>query len=170
MRPFQAYEVPFLGLKEGFHHFEFEVNDTFFSHFEFSQIEAAEIKVGMTLEKQSTMMILEFDLNGSVKSLCDRCGAPMDLEIEHQDRVIVKFGDETEMTEDEILVLGPAEHILHLEQYLYEFAHLGLPSKVAHEDEEDCDQDALDKLSEWEIGEDDDEENDPRWDALKGLK
>ena len=170
MRPFQAYEVPFLGLKEGFHDFEFEVNDTFFSHFEFSQIEAAELNVGMTLEKQSTMMILEFDLNGSVKSFCDRCGAPMDLEIEHQDRVIVKFGDETEMTEDEILVLGPAEHILHLEQYLYEFAHLGLPSKVVHENEEDCDQDALDKLSEWEIGEDDEEENDPRWDALKGLK
>lgn len=169
MRPFKAYELPFIGLKVGFHSFEYEIDKAFFSNFEFTQIDDADIKVDLTLERQSTMMILDFSIEGEVQGICDRCGAPVALDVEYEDRVIVKFGDETDSSNDEILVVGPAEHILHLEHYLYEFAHLALPAKVVHEDIEDCDQDALDKLSEW-TEEEDDEDTDPRWDALKGLK
>ena len=43
---------------------------------------------------------------------------------------------------------------------------LAIPNKRVHESEEDCNQDVLDELDDYES----EEETDPRWDALKNLK
>lgn len=168
MNPFAAYRIPFLGLKAGVHTFDFVLDDTFFAAFEYSEISKAHIDVDLKLEKQSTMMVLDFSLSGRVLSECDRCGGDLELEVSHEDRLIVKFGDENRITEDEILVVDPSVHILELEQYLYEYAHLALPSRRVHATEEECDQNALDLLD--DLQEDEEEDVDPRWEALKGLK
>ncbi len=174
MNPFAPYRIPFIGLKTGVHSFEFELDDTFFASFEHSEIARGNVQVRLSLEKQSSMMVLDFELDGEVEGSCDRCGDPMDVEVMHEDRLIVKFGDETGDPDDEILVFGPAEHILELQQYLYEYAHLGLPARMAHESEEECNQEAIARLKALEIGDDDsnddDDDVDPRWEALKKLK
>ncbi len=170
MNNFSAYEIPFLGLKVGIHDYEFELKETFFEAFEHSQIEQANLTANVKLDKQSSMMVVDFHLSGTVGAICDRCGVAFDLPVEYDDRLIVKFGDVTGTTDDEILVLGTEVHLLELHQYLYEYAHLAVPSKTAHPDEEDCDQEALNLLENLRPGDDDDDDIDPRWDALKGLK
>ncbi len=174
MNPFTAYQIPFLGLKTGKHDFEFELDDTFFASFEHSVITGGQIVADVLLDKQSSMLVLDFNLTGEVSAICDRCGEPMRVSVEHLDRLIVKYGDTTGSTDDEILVLGTNEHLLHLEQYLYEYAHLGMPSRVVHPNESECNQEAMKLLAALRTANDrnDDDENDvdPRWEALKKLK
>lgn len=165
------YKIKFSSLKTGIHSYKFEMEDAFFESYEYSQIEKAKIVAHVQLEKLSTMMILNFDLNGMMDTICDRCTDPIQSEISFQDRLIVKYGDETSSTEEEILVLGPAEFELDLSQYLYEYSHLGIPSKSTHQNDDDCNQEILDRLYYSEDNENDKEEDtDPRWDQLKKLK
>lgn len=167
---YKAYKIPFIGLKVGQHEFEFELGDTFFASFEHSEISGSEINVDLHLDKQSTMMVLDFEVYGTVETICDRCGSKMKVDIDHEDRLIIKYGEQTGSSEDEILVFGPGIHLIELQQYLYEYAHLALPSRRVHEDETECNQDALKLLNELREEKNEDEDIDPRWEGLKGLK
>lgn len=162
------YMIPFVGLKETQHSFDFQLGTEFFEHFEYSEIELANIRADIKLDKQSSMMILEFKLTGTVTGNCDRCMKDLSMDIDFEEQLVVKFGDESGHTDEEILVLGPQEYQIDLAQFLYEYAHLALPAKKVCEDESMCDQDVLDKLHELAPG--GEEDTDPRWDALKGLK
>ena len=115
----KEYRIPYLGLKAGNHHYEFQLTDEFFEVFEFSEIHRATIEAEVSLEKQSTMMILEFALSGSVHSECDHCGDALEMGIQTQQQIIVKFGDQTSEGDDDILILGPNEHEIDLAHYLY---------------------------------------------------
>jgi uncharacterized metal-binding protein YceD (DUF177 family) len=104
-----------------------------------------------------------------VGTQCDRCGADLTSQIEGDFRVVVKFGDETSDLTDDLIVLGPSEHFVNLDQLFFEFAHLCLPARNVHENELDCNQEALAALKKFKIKEKD-EDTDPRWAALKNLK
>ncbi|MBL7942039.1 MAG: DUF177 domain-containing protein, partial [Flavobacteriales bacterium] len=106
----KEYSIPFLGLKVGIHHFNLQVNEGFFGQFDYSEIHEADIVVKVEMEKKETMLVLDFELDGTVKVLCDRCGDEMDQPVQSNERLIVKLGNETGTTDDDVLVLGPAEH------------------------------------------------------------
>lgn len=163
----KEYKIPFIGLKVGTHDYEFKLDAAFFEAFESSVSDNTEISVYLKLEKKENMMDLEFTLSGTIDEVCDRCGADMKVAIESEERLVVKYGEETGSTDDEILVLGPSVFELDLSQYIYEYAMLSLPTKKVHQSEKDCDQDALARLNEFK---DDENKTDPRWDALKNIK
>lgn len=161
------YKIPFIGLKEGIHEYELLLESKFFEEFELSEFEQGEVNVKITLDKRINMMVVDFDLAGHVFFPCDKCGAQAKLDFEGNEKLIVKFGDKTSSTDEEILVLGPNEYELDVSQYLYEYVVLLIPARRVHASEDECDQDVLHKLDELE---DKEEKTDPRWDALKGFK
>ena len=164
MNPFAEYKIPFIGLKEGLHVYDFQIGESFFSSFEFGEIQSCDIKVTLELHRSSNMMQLDFTLEGIAHFPCDRCSEMLQVPLSGAYQQIIKFGDETDLDE-EIIVFGPAEHIIEVQQWIYEFAHLSLPLKRVHENLDDC--------IEVDFVEDDapdEEEIDPRWSALKGLK
>ena len=166
------YKIKFTGLKLGVHSFRFQLENLFFESYEFSEITDASIIAEVELEKMNNMMVLKFHLKGMVNSLCDRCQDPLKINLNFDDKLIVKFGEETNDTDDEVLILGPSEYELDLSQYLYEYAHLSLPAKKVHKNTKDCNQEILDQF--YYIPDDEKEEKeentDPRWDQLKKLK
>lgn len=167
----KEYKIPYVGLKLGLHTFNFNLERAFFTCFEYGEIEDAAIKAIVSLDKKTNMMILDFQLSGTVETVCDICNDPLTVDIESKPKLIVKFGEETTILDDEVLILGPAEFELDLAQYLYEYAHLALPSKRTHPHIEDCNQSAiayLDGVAD-EDDEEDDDDTDPRWDALKNI-
>jgi uncharacterized metal-binding protein YceD (DUF177 family) len=165
-RQTKEYTIPFLGLKLGKHDFDLRVKDDFFGRFDYSEIHEADITVHVELEKKETLLSLHFTLDGKVRVLCDRCGDEIDQPIHSEERLVVKLGDETGTTDDEVLVLGPAEHEVDLSQYLYEFAHLALPVKHTHPVLSDCNQRVLKELETLRVEHD----ADARWEALKNLE
>lgn len=168
MRTKGDYSVQFTGLKEGMHELRFELSEKFFEHFEYSEISKCEVIVDINLEKQSTMLIFDFVVQGKAEVLCDRCQEDVSIDLEHEDRLFVKFGEQTSTTENEILVLGPQEFEVDLSQYLYEFSHLALPAKRIHKTMGACNKDVIQILEEM-MEHEEEKKSDPRWDALKRL-
>ncbi|MCH1581949.1 MAG: DUF177 domain-containing protein [Flavobacteriales bacterium] len=171
MRGTSEYEIPYTGLGIGRHAFGFQLDGAFFSDFNPSGFDDAEISAETELDRFESMMHFDVHVTGTVRSSCDRCNAPVTCSIDHRVRYVVKFGDHTHRNDDDILVLGPAEHVLDVREFLYESTVLGLPLRRVHESEEDCDP----KVLQWLTGsvdhapEEVEEATDPRWAALKGL-
>lgn len=177
MKPLREYDIPYVGLKEGEHVYDYVVNDTFFSLFEYSELETGDVAVKLLLEKKANMMILNFSFKGMVQIPCDRCTDEMDFPVEGDRRLIVKYGDAAYEQTDEIISLPDTEYKLKTAKYILEFIELLLPQRRIH-NEGECNEAMLNMLDSYLITEekfepspeqDDDDDIDPRWAALKGL-
>ena len=178
MNRMKLYSIPFVGLKEGEHNFEFEIGKEFFDAFEYDDFNDASIKVGLKMKKTATMLELSFEAYGSMNVNCDLTNEPFDETIEASLPLIVKFGEEFNDENEEILILPHGEYEVAVQQYIYEMIVLSKPSKLIHPGVEDgtLDSDILSRLDEFRInenkeehGESDDDDIDPRWNKLKNL-
>lgn len=173
------YLIPFIGLKLGKHHFEYQINNAFFEIFDYNEYENSDIKVNVVLEKKSTMLELSFSHKGIINVPCDMTGEDFDLPIKGKMKVIVRFGEEFNNDNEELLILPFGEFEINVSQYIYEMIVLSVPLRRVHPGVQDgsLKTKALDKLNELAVTElkqednkDNKEENiDPRWDKLKQL-
>lgn len=175
------FEIQFSGLKEGKHDFHFEVGNTFFEQLDYSEIQKADLQVDVEFEKRINMLILNFDIQGKVTVMCDKCTDDFELEVESQEEIIYKFGD-GESDDEKIIVIPENEIKIDLSQQIYELTIIVIPSKRVHP-EGQCNQEMLDAMDDYlmvesdevELSESDsvdepDEDVDPRWEELKKLK
>ncbi|MBK7108703.1 MAG: DUF177 domain-containing protein [Bacteroidetes bacterium] len=174
MKDLREYRIPFIGLKNGLHHFNYEVDDSFFSHFPASQISEAKIFVDLRFDKKDRLFILNFDISGSVKSVCDLCGQDFILPIHGTHTQYIKMGEEpVEITigNEDVVWISEGESILDVSELLYEFIHLSLPMQKIHPDKPDgnpgCDPEILKLLQNSKAEAD---HTDPRWAALKHIQ
>jgi uncharacterized protein len=155
-----------VGLKLGEHQYEFLIDDKFFSEIEYSLIDQADIKVDLVLLKQDSMMILNFDIVGTIRVTCDRCLEEFDLPVEGSNRLIIKLGDVPYEESEDVLVISKDDYELDVAQYIYEFISLLKPIQVIHPNDS-CDKAVLDLLKKHATKES--TNADPRWEALKGF-
>lgn len=176
MKSLQQYSIPYTGLKLGIHQFEFEVEDVFFSEFEYSLVKSGNLKVELELEKLETMLILQFHIWGEMKLACDVCLADYPYAVEIRERLIAKFSHEEDLEDDteEIIVLTKNESEINVASLIYEYINLAAPYISRCEDEGNrdwCDLEMIKKLEELSPGaKEETEDADPRWEALKNIK
>jgi uncharacterized metal-binding protein YceD (DUF177 family) len=176
MKKLKAYTISYIGLKVGKHHFEYQIDNTFFKDLDFDEFNAADVKVDLILEKKSTFLELDFKAEGVVNINCDLSNEPYNQPIEDDFKLVVKFGDSFNNDNEEILILPHGEYELNVAQYIYELIVLALPYKRVHPGIEDgtLKSEILEKLEELspKINQEKEKEsktNDPRWDKLKKL-
>lgn len=177
MKALKGYTIQFVGLKEGEHTFTYEIDRSFFDYFDFEDFNAATVTTTLTFIKKSTLMQLDFIAKGSVNVNCDVTNEPYDEPIEGEFELIVKFGDEYNDDNEEILIIPHGEYELNVAHYIYELIVLSVPNKKVHPGVEDgtLKSDILDKLKELSVPSDQNKdkvgniETDPRWDSLKKL-
>ncbi|TYQ00044.1 uncharacterized metal-binding protein YceD (DUF177 family) [Tenacibaculum adriaticum] len=174
MKDLKQFNIPFIGLKEGSHTFEYQIDKKFFEAFQFDEFNNAQIKVDISFIKKSTLMELNFKAKGTVNVPCDTTNEPFDLEFEGDLLLIVKFGPEYNDDNEDILVLPHEAYEINVAQYIYELIVLSVPTKRIHPKVLDgtMESETLKKLEELEIKEDkivEEESTDPRWDKLKDL-
>ena len=169
----KEFLIPFSGLKLGKHRFEYEIDNAFFESFEYQEFNGANIKVDAVLDKLSTMMELKMNAQGSVNVNCDLTGEPFDQSLNAELQLVIKFGEEYNDENDEVLVIQHGEHQINISQYIYEMLALAVPQKRVHPGVLDgtLKSDILDKLEELQPKEEKkkSEKTDPRWDGLKKL-
>jgi len=169
------YEIAFKGLKEGNHQFDFELDDKFFDKFDNSEVKKGSLKGKVILTKQSTLMILEFAVKGTVELMCDRCLDQYNQKINNNSKLFVKFGLEEEELSDDVIVVSFEDHQINVAQFLYELVILGLPIKHVHPNKNGksiCDPEMIKKLGEYLVDEDSEQIEEPvdeRWNELKKL-
>jgi uncharacterized metal-binding protein YceD (DUF177 family) len=182
MNKTKQYLIPFVGLKLGKHHFEYQISNSFFEAFDYDEFQNSNIKVNLALEKKSTMMELIFKHEGTVNVPCDLTSEDFDLPIEGEMKLIVRFGDAYNNDNEDLLVLPFGEFEIDVAQYIYEMIALSVPLRRVHPGVQDgsLKTEALERLKELVLEKVDDqdkedkiqdkEENiDPRWDKLKQL-
>ncbi|KJD34027.1 DNA-binding protein [Tamlana nanhaiensis] len=176
MKPLKEFTIPFVGLKIGKHHFDYEVEKAFFEYFEFEDFNDANITVNVELEKKSTLLELHFKILGWVNVNCDLTNEPYNQTIENEFNLVVKFGDEYNDDYIDILIIPHGTFEINIQQYVYELIVLAVPAKRVHPGVEDgsLDSEILKKLEELSPSEqkehkDQNEDIDPRWNKLKNL-
>ena len=166
------YVINFGSLPKGIHEFIFEVNDEFFEKFENSIVQKATADVLVTLEKEETMLLLDFTIEGTVTFPCDRCLEEMNIDIEGYNELIVKFGETAEEESEDVIVIPNKSHELDVSQFIYEFISMLIPLRNVHPDDENgigkCNPEALKELEKYKIH-DEVKPIDPRWEALKKI-
>ena len=173
---FKTFDIQFVGLKVGKHDFTFEVDNTFFENFGFDEFNDASLLITATLDKRITLMDLILKSEGTVNVNCDVTNIPFDLPVHSEMDLVVKFGEEFNDENEDMLILQHGDHKLNIAQYVYEMIVLALPAKREHPGIEDgsLESDILDKLRELSVDEpvenEKEKEADPRWDALKKFK
>jgi uncharacterized metal-binding protein YceD (DUF177 family) len=175
----KEYLIPFVGLKLGKHHFEYQINNAFFEIFDYSEYQNSNIKVNIVLEKKNTMLELLLNHKGTVNVPCDLTSEDFDLPIKGKMKLIVSFGDVFNNDNEELLILPFGEFEIDIAQYIYEMIVLSVPLRRVHPGIKDgsLKTEALAKLNELTLKEqkkdnkkEEKEENiDPRWDKLKQL-
>lgn len=168
------YSIPFKGLKEGKHEFEFNLNKKFFEEFEGSDIESGNVNIDIQLTKRTQFLEFQIQLGGTVQVQCDRCLESMEQEIKFEGKLYVKFGEEYEEQSDEIIIIPHEEYQVNLAQYFYDSVYISLPYQRTHPEDEDgnslCSPEMLKKLEELSASEEpNDDHIDARWNGLKNL-
>ncbi len=149
MKSKSTFVIPFVGLKIGFHEFDFEIHDTFFEEKEYSIIHSGNVNVHLVLEKKETMMVAEFNLSGNVSTSCDRCDDPIDVPVKGQFRLVYKFA--LEPSEDEtLIVLHPDSYEMDVSDNLYELITVSMPARAVHK-EGLCNEEMLSLISQYTV-------------------
>lgn len=174
MNDLKEYLIQFVGLKLGKHQFDYQLDNTFFGHFEFEEFNDSNIKVAVLLEKKTTMLELIIKHKGTVNVPCDLTSEEFDLPIKGEIKLIVNFGDTFNDENEELLVLPHGEYEFNIAQYIYESIILSVPTKRVHPGVKDGTLDSkalevLNNLAPTEVKEEEEKDTDPRWDDLKKL-
>ncbi|WP_374166646.1 DUF177 domain-containing protein [Arcticibacter sp. MXS-1] len=178
MKSLQEYRISYTGLKTGKHQYDFDIDERFFNEFEYSLVKTGELKVNLELDKQETMIILQFEIKGEIFLNCDVCLSDFPIAVDVKERQIAKFSEDEHLEDDtdEIMVLGKNEHEIDVAPLIYEYINLAVP--YFHRCEEPgktrwCDGEMLEKLNKLsgQTEEEQQQDNaDPRWEALKKIK
>jgi len=168
------YTIQFAGLKQGLHEFDYEITDKFFESIDYSEVKKAKIKVKLNLLKQSTTLLLDFNISGTIKAICDRCTDEFDLPINGEFKLVVKVGGIPENDENEdVITVSVNDQELNLIHYLYEYIMLSIPIKKVHPDDKKgkstCNKEMLEKLNSYIINKEQEQQVDPRWKDLKKI-
>lgn len=137
----REFDIAFVGLKPGVHNFRYEVDNQFFEEFSNPDFYNCIAIVNLTLEKSNSVMLLKFDIDGSVEVTCDRCGNPLKLVLWDEFDLVVKPVDNADEMNDmeddpDIFYINRGESHLHLAGWIYEFVLLSIPNqRMCAEDE-----------------------------------
>ena len=176
MKQLNEFLIPFIGLKLGKHPFEYQINNTFFDAFDYSDFENSNIKVNAVLEKKANFMELSLKHKGTIFVPCDTTGEMFDMPIKGKINIVVQFGDEFNNDNEELLILPHGEYQMDFSQFIYEMIVLSIPLRRVHPGIKNgtLESVVLNKLKELKVKKvkekkDIAEVTDPRWDKLKQL-
>lgn len=165
------YVIPIHGLKEDIYEYNFNVRPEFFDYFENPDYKSGNLKVKIILFRTTQVIQLDFNITGQIRVICDRCLENIDYPVSAKTVLFIRFGNNYEELDDNIIILPRAETQLNIAQFIYEYAILSLPYRKIHPEiesgESGCNPEMLKKIE--ELSKSQNQNIDPRWDNLKKI-
>ncbi len=132
MGKFTAYKVQLASLPDGKHEQDFEIGTEFFKNMENSDIVNSDVKVHLDLVKRHDTYDCTFHCKGVVQVPCDRCLDPIDIEVDTDYHVVVKYGENYDDGADNLLVIPFSNTFLNVAYILYDTILLTIPLRHVH--------------------------------------
>ncbi|MDP3313609.1 DUF177 domain-containing protein [Lutibacter sp.] len=184
MKDLKEFDISFVGLKEGIHQFEYIIEQKFFDFFKYEEFNNSEVTVNLSFLKKATIFELTFNFNGWVELACDLTNELYHYSIKDELNLIIKFGEEYNDENEELLILPHMDFKVNVAQYIYEAIALAIPFKRIHPGVLDgsLSSEILDKLKEFELQSHEeleqeqeaeaetDKEINPVWSKLKNIQ
>ena len=173
LKSLKTYSIPFTGLKLGRHEFEYVIDSEFFKEFDYSLVKKGNLQCQVELDKQETMIILNFHIHGVVDMACDRCLSEYPQQLDIHEQQIAKFSEEEIDEDEEIIALTKNDTEINIAGLVYEYINVAVPFISVCNDEGNtpyCDKDMLDRLNKLSGSDEQEKSTDTRWDALKKCK
>ncbi len=167
MEAMSEHTIPFSGLKDGAHAFDFLLNDAFFKATGVEEYLGGKVKAHVDMDKSEHLLVTTIHVDGKVAMLCDHCNAPMQQLVKGDQRQIFKLLDEEDGDDDELVTIGPRAHEVSLTHYFFECISLHMPIRHVHPKGQ-CDPEVDGALKKIQL--EHEPVPDPRWEALKALK
>ena len=134
MEQIRLYTIAYKGLKNGSYDFDFQVDDSLFEAYDRVEIKSGSCQAHVDLKRSETMLELAIDITGEVICECDRCLEDCPIEVDYAGELVVKFSDEIDDYDGDVMWISPSEDMLDLTQYIYESIVLSLPYRRVHEE------------------------------------
>lgn len=167
MEALADHTIAFTGLKDGQHRFDWVLGQDFFDAAHEEEFDGGAVGVRVTLDKSATLLVANLHISGTVRTTCDHCAAPLQLPVEGDQRQIFQLHGESDVDDEELVVLDPKAHSINLTHYIYECLRLALPARHVHAPGQ-CDPEVEAALGKLRV--EHEPVPDPRWDALNQLK
>jgi uncharacterized metal-binding protein YceD (DUF177 family) len=152
----REFEIAFVGLKQGEHHFNFKIKDSFFDNFANPGFEKSDIEVKMVLDKKPSTFLLHFDIHGKATTPCDRCGYDFEMTIWDEFDHVVKLVDDSDVNlkneeDPEVSYVSKSDSLLDVSKLVYEYVVFSLPIQKTHGTDDEsgeskCNQEVLKRL------------------------
>lgn len=190
MGKFSAYNLPLKGLGAGTHEFEYKLDKQFFVNMESADVHDADLTVGLKVLYNGDFYTLDFHIEGEVVLICDRCLDDLHFPISADYHLVVKYGDDYNDDNDEVLEIPASDSSLNVAYMIYDTVVLAIPIKHVHplgkcnrqmsamlkkhrarvnDEDADLENDLIDEIDNIDAAESANAPSDPRWDALRKL-
>ena len=173
----EEFKLRLAGVEDGTYCFSVCCSKEFFELAELDEIQDGMLNLRIEMVRYEKLVTLSFHFEGNLVLTCDRCLLPVNLPMDFNSHLVVKLVPEVEEGEnqddDDMWVMEENAYEIDLFHYVYETILLALPHRIVHEDDADgnptCDPDVMAYLNQSSSAPQE-QETDPRWDALKNLK
>ena len=145
MEQIGLYKIAYKGLKVGSYDFDFKVDNALFEAYETEEIKGGDCVVRVKLNRSEAMLELNVTIEGEVICDCDRCLEDCPIAIDYDGDLVVKFSEETDFYDGDVMWISPSEDMLDLTQYIYESIILALPYQRVHAEGE-CNPEMLERF------------------------
>ena len=167
----KSYDIEFMRLGDGQHEFSFDIDGAFYKPFPQDRIEGGQLKCHVTMIKEEALLQFQFETEGSVNTMCDRCLNSIIYPIESFETLIVTLGSAHQEQDVDVIEIPATEHKINVAQYIYEYILTAMPMYVNCDGLENvvCDEQTLKYIVPEQKKKEDKTSGDPRWNALKNI-
>lgn len=151
----------------------FQIDNSFFEHFENSPIREGSIQIKAKITKFNTHLDITFDLKGTIVLECDRCLEDYPHQLKSSERIIYTYDEKSEKETGDVILIDKNEPLLLLGSDFHELIFLEIPiRKVPLPSVHKCAPGVLALINNVDADGNriEEEETDPRWNELKKLK
>ena len=172
MEALKKYKIDIADLSLGEREYQFKFDEEFFESFENSIANKGSGLIKIVLNKTESFIELSLHISGIIELSCDRSMDLFDFPIDTQKEVIIKFGDEPDLVEDEedILFITWNTPSINVAQLIYEYISMEIPMKKLHPRFQENDNNDDELVYSSQVNSEEEIKTDPRWSKLKELK
>lgn len=128
----REFEIAFVGLKPGTHEFNYTVDERFFEEYGPQDFQQPQAQIRLLLEKNSSFMLLRFEIGGKAEVSCDRCNNELPIQLFDEFAITVKMVEEPEAMNDQeedpdVYYISRGESHIDVKNWIYEFINLSIP-------------------------------------------
>ena len=129
--------IPLNGLTAGENLLSWQAGKEFFDSFENTEILDAHLDADVRVEKSGRYIGVDCDVRGEVVVECDRCLDELDMPVDVEIRLSVKYGseessEEPQPGEREVIFVPDTDAELDMSQIIYDYVCLSLPMQRTH--------------------------------------